>query len=213
MADNIIIYGGSFDPIHLGHLTTAKSVQNYFKFERFIFLPCKTPLLKKPTTASSEQRLRMLELALEPYPQFQIDSREIRRTTPSFMVDTLQSFRYELGYEIAITLLLGKDAFLQLPQWHSWRTILTLSHVLVMDRVQKQQEVIPELLIDLLKTHQTTDKNYLLTKACGKIYQYNAGHIDISSTQLRKKQHLKDNIQAYVPKAVYQYIQQENIYD
>ena len=131
---NLVIYGGTFDPPHLGHLNTALAIQDILHFDRLIFLPCKTPVLKQATLASSEQRVNMLKLALEGYSNFDIDLREITRITPSFMVETLESFRQDLGDQVAITLCLGSDAFLQLPQWHSWRKILKLSNVLVIKR-------------------------------------------------------------------------------
>lgn len=154
LKNNLIIFGGTFDPPHLGHLNTALAVQKHMQFERFLFLPCKFPVLKKNTTASSEQRIQMLELMLLSYPEFEIDLREIQRPTPSFMVDTLQSFRDDLGNEISITLLLGMDAFLQLPQWHAWEKILELCHLLVMKRIHIHESnilspVLPSVTRDL----------------------------------------------------------------
>lgn len=206
MLHNLIIYGGSFDPPHLGHLNTAVAVQNHMQFERFIFLPCKNPVLKMATTASCAQRVQMLKLALKPWPKFEIDLREIDRDTPSFMVDTLQSFRDELGKQVSITLLLGEDAFLQLPQWHRWQTLLQLCHLLVIKRPGVRHESMPEEL----KTRRVTDD--IFNSPHGNIYHYNAGEYDISSSCLRQKMKDGEDVSPYLPEFVYQYINEYNIY-
>jgi nicotinate-nucleotide adenylyltransferase len=209
---NLVLFGGTFDPVHLGHVNTALAIQNHMHFERFIFLPCKSPVLKNTTMASSEQRIDMLKLAIRPWPEFELDLREIKRETPSFMVDTLQSFREELGNQVSITLLLGMDAFLQLPQWHEWQKILELSHLLVIQRIQVTETLMPPALKTLFKTH-SGNKNSLLTHAYGKIYQFNAGEYAISSSCLRQKMAAREDIQLYLPEGVYQYIQREKIYE
>jgi len=212
MLNNILIYGGSFDPPHLGHLNTAIAVQNHFQFERFVFLPCKTPVLKQAATATCKQRLEMLKLALAPYPAFEIDQREIQRKTPSYMLDTLQSFREELGENTSITLLLGMDAFLQLPKWHAWDKILDLSHLLIIHRPKIDSQTLNEQLKIVLKTHEVLDKAELLKQPFGTIYQYNAGEYAISSSCLRQKMKAGESIRTYLPETVYQYIKQEKPY-
>ena len=212
MIHNILIFGGSFDPPHLGHLNTALTIQNHIQLERFIFLPCKAPILKKITIASCEQRIHMLKLALESHSQFEIDLREIHRKTPSYMVNTLKSFRDELGNNISITLLIGMDAFLQLPQWHAWQELLDLSHILVMKRAQIDTQVMPKQVSALLNSNEVFDKAELLTKPYGKIYQYNAGEYAISSTALRQKINAGEDVRLYLPEAVYQYLIKKKIY-
>ena len=209
--NNLIIYGGSFDPLHNGHLNTALNVQNAFHFDQFIFLPCKTPVLKNANMASSEQRVLMLELAIAPYPDFEISLEEVMRPTPSFMVDTLEFFRKQLP-DCAITLLIGMDSFLQLPQWHSWQKILTLSNLLVMTRPQVDEQRAGELIKNLLLTHEVTDKRALLTNRFGKIYRYNAGEYDVSSTWLREQIRSGVDIEPYLPASVYQYIKKQGLY-
>lgn len=209
---NLIVYGGSFDPLHLGHLNTALAVQNEFQFERFLFLPCKTPVLKEASVASTEQRVEMLKRALGPHPDFEIDLREIKRNTPSFMVNTLESLREEFGVDTAITLLIGMDAFIQLPQWYNWGKILQLSHLLVIKRPTITENQIPAILQKLLSTHETSKKNDLLTKSYGKILRYDAGEYDISSTWLREQIKQGKNIKDCLPEAVYRYIKEHDLY-
>lgn len=210
---NLVIYGGSFDPVHYGHLKTALAVQQALNFDRFLFLPCKTPLLKKTTMASSAQRLDMLALALQPYPRFAIDSQEIERDTPSYMVDTLQNIRRLGGQNLAITLLIGMDTFLQLPQWHAWQQLMDLSHLLVIHRPGAVEKAsIAPVLQALLITRETHDKKELLTQPYGKIYRLDAGQYDISSTWLRQQINQGLSIENYVPAAVNQYIKEQALY-
>ena len=108
---SIAIFGGTFDPIHNGHILTSLAIQKSFQFSSYRFIPCKVPAIKPASTASTEQRIHMLRLALKNYNQFEIDLREIKRDTPSYMVETLKSLRKDYPYA-SITLILGFDAFL-----------------------------------------------------------------------------------------------------
>jgi nicotinate-nucleotide adenylyltransferase len=210
--NNILIYGGTFDPPHLGHLNTAQAAQVKFHFERFVFLPCKTPLLKEAASASSAQRMEMLKLAIQDHPEFTIDSREITRSTPSYMVETLESFRQELGEKTAITLCLGMDAFLELPKWHDWERILALGNLLVLKRPKTNEQDLSETLKTLLSKHEVFDKRTVLNQSHGAIYRFDAGQYTISSTLLRKQIQAGQNIEAYLPPRVYQYIKSRALY-
>ncbi|WP_165474692.1 nicotinate-nucleotide adenylyltransferase [Legionella nagasakiensis] len=209
---HLIIYGGSFDPPHNGHLKTAIAVQNEFHFDRFLFLPCKIPVLKEVTMASCAQRISMLRLALLPYRKFDVDTREIERHAPSYMVNTLESFRQEVGEKTPITLLMGLDAFLHLPKWHQWRQLLELSHILVIERPGTNPLNIPQSLKTLLSHRETTEKNSLLTEANGKIVRYDAGQYDISSSWLRQQIKTGMDVHHYLPPAVYHYIKEQGLY-
>lgn len=210
--NNLVIYGGTFDPIHYGHIKTALDVQNTFHFEHFIFLPCKKPVLKEPSQASSEQRISMLKLGLLPYPAFTVDLREMNRNTPSYMVDTLKSYRKEQGNTVSITLLLGTDAFLDLPRWYHWEEILNLGHILVINRSATSTKKPSNTILNLLKKHETNHHKDLLKLPYGKIYRYDAGRYDISSTWIREKINERKSLKDYIPPAVYQYIVDESLY-
>ena len=179
-------------------------------FERVIFLPCKSPVLKKNAIATTEQRLEMLALALAPYPSWTIDCREITRETPSFMVNTLESFRKEYGPTTALSLLMGADAFLELPQWHRWQDILALSHLIIMHRTTSMP--LSKTLHTLLLHHETKEKHRLLNEPCGTIYRCHAGDYPISSRTLRDKIKNGENVRRDLPTSVYQYLTDHNIY-
>lgn len=210
--DSIVIFGGSFDPIHYGHIKTALSVQHHFGFGRFIFLPCNIPALKSACSATPLQRLEMLKLALKDYPEFEIDSRELKRKGRSFMIDTLISFRSELSDITSITLLIGEDAFYNLPHWHRWKEILDQCNLLVMDRHFTQPPSIPKKIQTLLATHEILDHKKILKTKHGAIVKVHAGHYPIASSELRSKSIQGHSIESFVPEKVYRYIKNEGLY-
>ena len=103
------ILGGSFDPIHYGHLHIALNLYQQLHLREVRFIPCKNPVSNKKIVASKQQRLTMLQLALQPYSYFSIDQRELHRASPSYMIETLASLRIELGNNTALGLILGYD--------------------------------------------------------------------------------------------------------
>lgn len=211
---NLIIYGGTFDPIHNGHLQVARTIQNYFNFDRFLFLPCKIPILKEPASASAKQRVDMLELALNNQCSsysFEIDRTEIQRESPSYMVETLQQFRHQIGGEVSITLLLGKDSFYQIPQWHSWQKLLTLANFLVVFRSDLEATE-PKEITQLLKKHQALDCKTITKNAHGLIGYYDAGHYPLSSRWIREQCMKQNDLSAYLPPNVWNYIKKNQVY-
>lgn len=208
----IALLGGTFDPVHNGHIKTSHAIQQHFQFHQFIFLPCKNPVIKPASQANSKQRIDMLKLAIKTHQTFQIDLREIERDTPSYMVFTLESFKREYP-DGSITLILGYDAFLSLPLWHQWEKILTLCHLLVITRTlpnAKPWTTAP--LQDILDAHKTTQEKDLLQCQAGKIFFFNAGTFDISSTEIKKAIKANQKIDQVLPRGVYQYIIQQKLY-
>lgn len=210
---NCLIFGGTFDPVHNGHINTVINVQDHYHFDEIIFLPCKLPLLKHKAQATAKQRVDMLQIAINHFPKypFIIDTREIRRDSPSYMVTTLEDYRQQPKYsDCAITLMIGRDTFLQLPQWHQWQKILSLTNLLVINRPGIYH---PSLtLSDLLKTHQTHQKDKLTTTTQGLIYCIDAGYYEISSTAIR--QYIQHNTPCthLLSQDVFDYIQQNKLY-
>lgn len=208
----IAIFGGTFDPIHNGHIKTSLNIQAYFKFASYFFLPCNVPVIKAPALATNEQRIKMIELAIEKYPEFRLDHREIERASPSYMVDTLTSFREEFPQE-SITLIMGYDAFLSLPQWHKWEKLIQLANILVIERKEiPKTSQLPPVLQTLLSQHQKPDKEAILKKKAGTIFFFNAGHYDISSTGIRDEIKRKADVSSELPSAVYEYIKEFGLY-
>lgn len=204
---NILIYGGSFDPPHFGHLNTAINVQRYFHFDQVIFLPCKMPVLKKAAQASAAERVEMLKILLSDHSDFTISTKEIDRKSPSYMSETLKTFRDELGSTISITLLLGMDAYQSLPQWFEAEKIPTLSNLLVIYRQGAQKTILNSLFKQI-----SSSPLDLLTSPHGQMAFYDAGNYAISSTQIREKIHSKNKIIDELPLEITEYIQQHMLY-
>jgi nicotinate-nucleotide adenylyltransferase len=127
------ILGGTFDPVHYGHLRTAYELMEAVDFAEVRFLPAGIPPHRDAPHADAPTRLAMVRAAIEGEPRFIVDDRELRREGPSYSVDTLLDLRAEHPHR-SLCLMVGMDAFLGLPQWHQWRRILQLAHIVVAHR-------------------------------------------------------------------------------
>lgn len=128
-----VFYGGSFDPVHNGHLAIARAARDRLHAE-VALLPARDPPHKDGTHASAEQRACMLELAIDGEPGLRVDRRELERDGPSYTVDTLAGLRAELGAGAPIAWLIGADSLLQLHTWHRWRELFDLAHIVAVQR-------------------------------------------------------------------------------
>ena len=179
------IYGGTFDPIHYGHLRTALEVKEAVGLAEVRFIPCREPPHRNPPEAAPEQRLALLQAALRDVePGFRIDTRELDRPGPSYMVDTLASLRAELGAE-PLGLILGLDAFAGLDRWHLWRNIFELAHVLVMQRPGTASEL-PDELRTLLEDRALRAPELLHASPAGRVCVVPVTQLEISASQIRK---------------------------
>lgn len=177
------IFGGTFDPIHYGHLRTAFEMLQALRFEDVRFTPCGDPPHRGTTFASGAKRLRMVEVAIFGQDGFSADDRELRRDGPSYTIDTLASLRDELP-DRSLGLILGMDAFLGLPEWHRWDELLDVAHIIVAHRPGwKAPDIGPlgELISDF-GTHRVDD---LHTATNGRIHIHAVTQLEISSTEIR----------------------------
>ena len=127
------VFGGTFDPIHFGHLRSALEIGESLRLKEIRFIPCRIPPHRDEPLADPLQRLAMVRAALAGQPEMIADDREIKRDGSSYMVDTLESLRNEFVND-PLCLILGMDAFMELPTWHRWQDLLTLAHLVVMHR-------------------------------------------------------------------------------
>ena len=178
------VFGGTFDPIHYGHLRTAFEMLQALKFEDVRFIPCGDPPHRGTTFASASERLRMVELAVRGQQGFSVDGREIRRNGPSYSIDTLLSLREEFP-DRSLGLIVGMDAFLGLLGWHRWDDILDVAHIIVAHRPGwKAPDIGPlgELITDF-GTHRVDDLNAAVN---GRIHIHAVTQLEISSTEIRE---------------------------
>lgn len=131
------ILGGTFDPVHFGHLRTALELKQILDLQEIKFLPCHTPVHKELPSAHPHHRIAMLQLAIANESGFALDDRELRRATPSYMIETLTSLRQELN-DTPLILIMGSDAFTNLPTWKNWQQLLDMAHIAVAIRAGKK---------------------------------------------------------------------------
>ncbi|NIV18601.1 MAG: nicotinate-nucleotide adenylyltransferase [Woeseiaceae bacterium] len=178
------IFGGTFDPIHYGHLRTAFEMLQALEFDEVRFMPSGDPPHRGETFASTRLRLEMVQVAAGGQDGFSVDARETDRAGPSYTVDTLTELREELG-ETPIGLIVGMDAFLGLPSWHRWGELLQLAHIVVAHRPGWKAPDIGALgeLISEHGTHRISD---LHDNAAGCVHIHAVTQLEISSTEIRE---------------------------
>jgi nicotinate-nucleotide adenylyltransferase len=186
------ILGGTFDPVHFGHLRMAQELANALALSEVRFIPTATPPHKQQPAISAMHRAEMVRLAIADNAQFVLDKRELDRAqtehSPSYSIDTLISLRNELGAQAAICLLMGHDAFLGLASWHRWQELLDYCHIVVASRpgAPPNTESMPAPLADVWNQSSTTQISDLSDKAAGLILMQAITALDISATSIRE---------------------------
>lgn len=178
------VFGGTFDPIHYGHLRTAFEMLQALQFDELRFIPCGDPPHRGTTFAAASERLRMVELAVAGQQGFSVDDRELRRDGPSYTIDTLLALRAEFP-DSSLGLIVGMDAFLGLPAWHRWQEILGVAHIIVAHRPgwkAPDMGALGELIADY-GTHRVDDLHQALQ---GRIHIHAVTQLEISSTEIRE---------------------------
>ncbi|MEJ2530082.1 MAG: nicotinate-nucleotide adenylyltransferase [Gammaproteobacteria bacterium] len=198
------IFGGSFDPIHHGHLRTALDVQQALGLAELRLIPLRDPPHRTPLATSPEQRLEMLRAAVAGVSELTVDQRELERSGKSYTLYTLQSLRAELG-EASICLILGYDAFLGFPNWHGPEEILALAHLVIMQRPGESGQLpYPE--------RRVTDPHSLNSSMAGKVYLQPVTQLDISGTRIREMLRLGQSPRYLLPDAVLEIIERDGLY-
>ena len=194
------IYGGSFDPVHLGHLQTATSIKNELDIDRLFMLPCFEPVHKNSLNYTPNQRLQMLNLAIKEFTSLEIDTREILRGGSSFMIDTLLDLKKSFKNE-SICLIIGMDSFINFKTWKNWNEFSKLIHLIVLPRNGDQPTS------KTLETFDTAeDTHQLKAKPNGHLYFSNSQMIDISSSDIRGKIAANQNLDNLLPIPIISFI-------
>ena len=205
------ILGGTFDPVHYGHLRTALEVQQALSLDEVRFIPCSEPPHRNKPVAEPLQRLAMVRAAIAGQDKFVADDREIRRGGSSYMVDTLASLKKDFS-DKSLCLILGTDAFNGLAQWHRWQEIFNLTNIVVMQRsgMRGQIELNNRLLLQLKEC--IIDADNLKIKQNGAVCFVPVTQLDISATKIRQQWQQNIDNQFLLPDSVLTLIQQQNIY-
>lgn len=204
------IFGGTFDPVHYGHIKPALYVKQALSLKQLRFVPNRLPPHRAEPWLSVEQRLLLLKTALkvmsEDSPEVIVDERELNRDGPSYMVDTLSSFKRDFPDE-TLCLIIGMDAFLGITSWFEWRSLFELCHLVVIGRPGFDQNSIAKQFDSddyaFIAPRMTTDVNALSAQGSGKILIQSVPQLDISSTQIRDNLQHEEQISQWMPVQVY----------
>lgn len=204
------ILGGTFDPIHLGHLRMALELHDELDLAKVHITPCYSPVHRKLPMANAKQRFAMIECAVTNEPALVADAREIKRGGPSYTIDTLQEMQKEYP-GTALCLLVGIDAFLGFASWHRWQEILDHAHIIIAHRPNYQ---LPEsgVIADLISKHLQNDTQFIHHHLAGGILLRPITALEISATDIRKQIAMGKNPRYLLPDTVYQYIQENHVY-
>ena len=210
MRKTIGIFGGTFDPIHIGHLRMALELKQQLGLDEMRLLPCHKPPHRHAPQVSSQQRADMLRIALRTCPELQLDERELARDKPSYTFDTLQDFRQELGADVSLVLCMGEDAFAGLPSWHRWQELIQLAHIVV---IARPGWTLPQTgdVRDLIGRH-AGKADALAQQPAGSIVLQSLRLLPISATEIRQQISTGHSAQFLVPEGVWDYICEHNLY-
>ena len=204
------ILGGTFDPIHYGHLTPAHEAMMALDLEHIRLMPNHIPPHRPQPVASSEQRLAMVTLAAREFGRFQVDDRELRRQSPSFTIDTLRQLRHELP-DTPVCFLIGMDSLLCLPTWHRWQELTDYAHLVVSVRPGWTPEYAGELQT-FISHHRLVDNRQIHQQLAGGIIMLDNAPVAISASELRAQLAQGVVSRRWLPEPVAEYIEQEQIY-
>ena len=204
------LFGGTFDPIHFGHLRTALELLDHLQLAEVRFTPCGHPPHGKMPMASATLRLDMVQAAIAGQPGFVVDERELNRPGPSYTVDTLEALRAESASR-SLGLIVGMDAFVDMGSWHRSEDILHLAHIIVARRPGAQP---PEsgLAGALLAAHEVTDSAALAAAPAGRILVHTVTQLEISSSAIRATARVGQSQRFLVPDSVATLIETSSCY-
>ena len=207
------ILGGTFDPVHLGHIALAEAALARLPIAEVLWLPSGSPGHRAPPVASERDRLAMLQLATAGNPRYRIDAAELGRSEPTYTVHTLTRMRAELGRAQPLVLLLGNDSFLTLPSWLRWRELFELAHIAVANRpgaLPAGGGPSPELSDEIVRRSARGEQ--LAASAAGRIARFDMPPTDISASAVRAGLAAGRDLRDLLPAAVLAYIQAHRLY-
>jgi nicotinate-nucleotide adenylyltransferase len=210
------ILGGTFDPIHFGHLRLAEEMLELANLRQIRFIPAGTPPHRDSPQVSAQHRSAMVKLAIADQPAFILDAREVERTTPCYTVDTLRELRAEMGAAQPLCLLMGGDAFLQLHTWHEWERLFEFAHIVVGYRPGFTLEDSIHTAMPTLRLHyqqRLCTADALSQRPAGGIAVLAIPELEISATLIRSRVAENRTIRYLLPNAVADYIHQHHLYE
>lgn len=215
LSQPIGIFGGTFDPIHFGHLRLAEELAESLELDHVRFIPTGMPPHRSRPRTDAAHRLEMVRIATANNPHFVVDAREVLLPHLSYTIDTLHSLRSEFGEQQSLCLLLGADAFLSLSSWHRWQELFLFAHIVIAHRPGFPQstwkDAMPEILRDEIETRMANPQDLPHCPA-GLIAARPITALDISATYIRETLNAGRNPRYLIPDAVLDYISTFQLY-
>lgn len=208
----VLMFGGTFDPVHYGHLRSALELTQILPVQKVHLVPCQLPVHRSKPGATAEQRLTMLRLAVADEAFLFADDRELQRAGPSWSVDTLESLRQDYGPQQPLVMVLGWDAFLGLPNWSRRERLLELAHLIVLARPGQMHEASDEVL-QLLKQYELQAGEALNASPAGRILRLSLpSTFEISATHIRRLLANNLSVRYLLPDTVLNFINEQALY-
>ncbi len=211
MTAPVAVLGGTFNPIHLGHLRSALELRERLQLAEVRLMPAASPPHREAPSVSAELRAELVRLAVEDEPGLLCDDRELMRAGPSYTYDSLLELRGEIGAERCLVLVMGSDALAGLAGWHRWQELTDLAHIVVMVRPGHPLAV-PDEVAAWLQIRQTQDATALSGQSAGLVHTIELRPLDISSTEIRSLLAAGRSVRYLVPDAVWRYLQDQQLY-
>ncbi len=210
------IFGGTFDPLHYGHLRLAEEAADALDLGRVRWIPAGQPALRDAPQASAAQRLEMVRLAIAGNPRFEVDAAEVEAARPSYTVETLARLRAAdaCGTRRPLVLLVGADAFVHLPDWHRWEALFDLAHIGVAHRpgFPLDPAGLPAALAQHYRQRVCQEPSALAAAPAGRIATFAMTPLDISATKIRALLSNSRSARYLVPDALIAYIKDHHLY-
>ena len=203
-----VVMGGTFDPVHNGHIQSAQALAKFMGYAHVYMMPC-GDAYHKQEVSPAQHRLAMLHEALDNQRVLQIDPRETQRKGATYTVDTLQQLRDELGLDAHICWILGTDAAKGLTLWQNWQQVFELANVIVINRAG---EALPDQVSQLWPAKQEYDVEKFKQRASGCFMQLALEPVAVSSTEIRQALHKQESVGHHVPQAVMNYIELHGLF-
>ena len=205
------VFGGTFNPVHYGHLRSALELVEHLDLAECRLMPSAQPPHRDAPACSAEHRAAMVELAVRGEPRLVCDRRELERDAPSYTVDSLQEMRGELGAGHSLVLVVGCDALLGLPTWHRWQALLDLAHIVVLARPGWHLPDTGDMGAWLAR-HRLQDAAALRERPFGGVHVESLRPLDISATEIRRLLKSGKSARYLLPEQVLDYIEANKLY-
>ncbi len=208
------VFGGTFDPIHYGHLRLAEELADRLALAEVRLIPARVPPHRGTPKVTSAHRLEMVQLACAGNSRFRVDDRECRRQGASYTVDTLLELRAELGEHSALALLMGVDAYLALTTWSRWEQLFDLAHVVIAHRPGFELDTgeLPPALAHQTGARLLRDPAQLRMRPAGAVLTMDIPPLDISGTAIRAALRSRRSARYLLPDSVLDYIGRNHLY-